>query len=452
MIFTDMRVHIIGLGSLGTGQACARVLAERGAYVTISDSKPREMLTEQIASLADLAIVFQLGDDAYTDIEHADLVVPSPGVPFDIPPLQRARDAGADVVSEIEVASWIAPCPIIAVTGTKGKTTTTTLVGMMLEAAGLPVLVGGNIGTPLIQQAAMATVAHTLVAEVSSFQLEGTRTFHPKVAVFTNFFADHLDRHPDLDAYWHAKTRIFANQCDDDTAVINIDDPKLAEMATHLTSKVIPFSLSQSAYAERCDTHLCIAGRPVLAIDQIRLRGQHNIANVLAALAAVHAIGVDLTPAEDVLRSFRGVANRLEEVAVVKGVTFINDSQATIPEAVEVALEAMDAPTFLIAGGKPKVDDFSAMAERMVGKVKTLFVIGEASEMIAAAAQRAGVQTIVRAKTLPDAVRQAFAQAVPGDIILMSPACASFDMFRNMSHRGQVFRDAVHTLDQAGDA
>lgn len=452
MTFKDMRVHIIGLGSLGTGQACARVLAERGAHITISDNKSQEQLVEQIASLSDFAVEFHLGNDAYSGIEFADLVIPSPGVPLDIPPLQKARDAGADVVSEIEVASWIVPCPIIAVTGTKGKTTTTTLIGMLLEAAGIPILVGGNIGTPLIQQAARATPAHTVVAEVSSFQLEGTRKFHPKVAVFTNFFADHLDRHPDLEAYWQAKTKIFSNQNENDTAVINIDIPKLAVLANHLTSKVIPFSLNQTAYAELCDKHLCIGGQPVLAIDRIHLRGQHNLANVLAALAAVHAIGANLTPAEEVLGSFRGVANRLEEVAVINGVTFINDSQATIPEAVEVALEAMDAPTLLIAGGKPKVNNFSAMAERMLGRVKTLFVIGEASEMIATAAERAGIQSIIRVQTLPDAVQQAFAAAVPGDIVLMSPACASFDMFRNMSHRGQVFREAVKSLIQAGGA
>ena len=444
--FTGQRVHIIGLGSLGTGQACARVLAARGATIEMSDSKPEAELAAQIGSLADLPITFHLGEAAYRDIEGANLVIPSPGVPLEIEPLQRARAAGVPVVSEIEVASWLAPCPIIAITGTKGKTTTTTLIGKLIEAAGRPVLVGGNIGTPLIQQASVATPAHLLVAEVSSFQLEATQSFRPHVGVMLNFFADHLDRHPDLAAYWEAKTRIFANQTADDFAVLNGDEAVLSELALTLAGQKVFFSLRGPAQAELKEGLLVVAGQTICPANRVKLRGSHNLYNVLAALAAASAVGVELAEAAEVLTSFKGVANRLEEVAVVEGVTFINDSQATIPEAVEVALAAMDAPTVLICGGRPKITDFSGLATQAAQLAKAVIVIGEAADMIAAAAQAAGVSCIERAATLPEAVQRAAALAQPGEMVLMSPACASFDMFKNMAHRGEVFRQAVRAL------
>jgi UDP-N-acetylmuramoylalanine--D-glutamate ligase len=441
-----LRIHIIGLGSLGTGQACARVLAARGAHIAISDCKPASELTEQLAPLQDLPVDLHLGEDAYRDIEHAELIIPSPGVPLTIPPLAQARAAGISIVSEIEVAYWLAPCPIIAITGTKGKTTTTTLIGKLLEAAGRSVLVGGNIGVPLIQQAAAAGPHDLLVAEVSSFQLEITRHFRPKVAVFLNFFADHLDRHSNLDEYWQAKTKLFANQQKSERAIINTDDPALAALAPTLKAEVLPFSLRAPAWADLRDGFLRVHERPVCTIDQIKLRGQHNLYNVLAALAAVAAIGASLEAAPQVLQEFRGVANRLEEVDVINGVTFINDSQATIPDATQVALEAMDAPTVLIAGGRAKVADFSALAGALAAHAKALIVIGEAAKDLEKAARQAGFTAIYRAKTLPQAVRKAYELAVPGEIVLLSPACASFDMFKNMTHRGEVFREAVQHL------
>jgi len=447
MNFAGLKVHIIGLGSLGTGQACARVLAGRGAQIEISDCKPEKELTDQISALSGLPITFHLGEEAYSNIEQAELIIPSPGVPLDIPPLQRARAAGIPVVSEIEAAYWIAPCPIIAVSGTKGKTTTTTLIGRLLEAAGRPVLVGGNIGTPLIQLAAEATPDHLLVAEVSSFQLEGTRDFHPHIAVFLNFFADHLDRHPDLASYWQAKTKLFANQEREDYAVLNFDDVALRHLVGQVKSQVVFFAVDHSAQVEVRDGFLRLCGRSLCPTDKVRLRGKHNLCNVLAALAAVWCAGAGLEKAEKVLADFRGVANRLEEVAVVEGVTFINDSQATIPEAAQVALEAMDAPAILIAGGRPKVKDFSALAGAVAQKAKALILIGEAAEMIASAAKQAGFSSIQQAATLPEAVQTAFSLARPGEIILLSPACASFDMFTNMAHRGEVFRQAVRALE-----
>jgi len=445
--FAGLRVHIIGLGSLGTGQACARVLAARGARVEISDCKPKTELAEQLAALARLPITFHLGERAYEDIEKAELVIPSPGVPLDIPALQKARANGILVVSEIEVAYWISLCPIIAVTGTKGKTTTTTLIGRLMRAGGQPVLVGGNIGAPLVEQAHLAGPRHLLVAEVSSFQLEAIRDFRPRVAVFLNFFADHLDRHPHLRGYWEAKAKLFLNQEEEDYAILNFDDSALRAFAGRLKSRVVSFALQGPAQAEIGDGFLRLGGEPVCSLEKVRLRGSHNLYNVLAALAAVQAAGISLQSAEEVLSRFRGLENRLEEVAVIDGITFINDSQATIPQAAEMALEAMDAPTVLIAGGRPKVSDFSSLAETIARKAKALILIGEAAGAISSAARQAGVSSIYEAPDLPEAVRAAFSLARRGEIVLLSPACASFDMFANMAHRGEVFRQAVRDLE-----
>jgi UDP-N-acetylmuramoylalanine--D-glutamate ligase len=304
--FSGIRVHIIGLGSLGTGQECARVLAGRGAKVEVSDCKPEKELAEQTAALSDLPITFHLGEKAYSDIEKAQLVIPSPGVPLDIPPLEKARAAGIPVVSEIEAAYWLAPCPIIAVTGTKGKTTATTLIGRLLEAAGRPALVGGNIGTPLIGIADKASPEHLLVAEVSSFQLEGTRDFCPQIAVFLNFFADHLDRHPNLTSYWEAKLKLFANQRAEHFAVLNFDDLALSGLTGKLQSQIFSFALNLPAQAQMSDGFLRIENEPLCAADKVRLRGKHNLYNVLAALSAVHCAGVSLETAEEALADFRG--------------------------------------------------------------------------------------------------------------------------------------------------
>jgi UDP-N-acetylmuramoylalanine--D-glutamate ligase len=452
MDFSGIRVHIIGLGGLGTGQACARALLSHGASVEISDCKSKKDLAGQLAALQMLPITFHLGNKAYSDIDRANLVIPSPGVPFDLPALQQARAGGALVVSEIEVAYWLAPCPIIAVTGTKGKTTTATLIGKLLEAEGHSVLLGGNIGTPLIQQVQLADSKHVLVAEVSSFQLEGVRDFRPHIAVFLNFFADHLDRHPSLNAYWQAKLKIFSSQRSEDYAILNFDDPALKNLADRLKAHIISFGINEPTQARCRDGFLYINDEKICARDKIRLRGRHNLYNVLAALAAAQAAGASLKKAEEVLSNFKGVANRLEEVAVIDDVTFINDSQATIPQAAEVALEAMEAPVILIAGGRPKVADFSSFARAICKHAKALILMGEAAKSIAAAAKQAGFNAIHFAASLPEAVRSAKALAEPGEIVLLSPACASFDMFKDMSQRGEVFRQAVLNLAKKSEA
>ncbi len=439
---------MIGLGSYGTGREVARVLAAREARVTVSDVKPEGELLDEIEALNGTGVEVQAGDDAYRGIEDADLIVPSPGVPLDIPPLLRARELGIPVVSEIEVAYWIAPCPIVAVTGTKGKSTTTTLIGEILRDAGRKAEVGGNIGRPLIALADRATADETLVAEVSSFQLEATDQFHPKVAVLLNLLSDHLDRHPSMADYRAAKARLFANQTPQDTAVVNRDDAAAWALGSTAKAALMPFSLSQSLSdgADIVDQWLRVKGERVCPVGSVRLRGRHNLANALAALAASQAAGASLGRAGDTLARFEGLEHRLEVAAVVDGVTYVNDSQATTPEAVVVALEAFDEHVVLIAGGRPKVHDFAALAQTIAKRGADLVVIGEAADELAAAARVAGAVGIERATDLAEAVAMARRRARPGDVVLLSPACASFDMFRNMAERGRTFKEIARGL------
>lgn len=454
------RVHIIGLGAKGTGGACARVLGARGAQITISDAKSPEELAGEVAKLDGLAVRLQLGpEEAYRDIEQADLVAPSPGVPLTIPPIQRALAAGVPVLSEIELAYRIARAPIVAITGTKGKTTTTTLIGLLIQALGRPVRVGGNIGLPLIELAAEAGPEEILVAEVSSFQLEAVEEFHPRIAVFTNLYPDHLDRYEDsMELYLAAKLNLFKNQTADDFTVVNADRPESARVEAVTRAKVIRTSVRErmpgGVYGADGRIVSEVQGAPisVMPCNAFRLRGEHNLSNALEAIAAVAALGLPVEHvAEPVLSAFRGVPNRLEEVDTVNGVTFFNDSQGTTPAAVRVALQAFAAtPPVLIAGGRAKVADFSELGADIARHARALIVIGEAAESIARAVRRADPAfTVHHTETLPDAVRLGYELAKPAGVVLLSPACASFDMFRNMEHRGEVFRQAVAELEQS---
>ncbi|MBN1459964.1 MAG: UDP-N-acetylmuramoyl-L-alanine--D-glutamate ligase [Armatimonadetes bacterium] len=446
--FAGVRAHVIGLGSYGTGREVARVLAARGASVVVSDVKSAAELGPEIDALGQLGIKVQMGEEAYRGIEEADLVVPSPGVPLSIPPLLRAREAGARVVSEIEIAYRIARCPLIAVTGTKGKSTTATLIGEILHDEGIRVQVGGNIGRPLIALAETVKEDEVLVAEVSSFQLEATDTFRPHVAVVLNLFPDHLDRHVDMGEYRAAKAKLFANQQPDDTAVLNRDDREVWAMRGETRASVVPFSLSEPVKdgADLVDGWLQVRGRGVCRETDVRLLGRHNLANALAALAAADAAGASLNRAGETLSRFQGLEHRLEPAGEIGGVRFVNDSQATTPEAAIAALRSFTEHVVLIAGGRAKVSDFSALATAAAGVGSDLVLIGEAAESIGTAAAQAGVARISRARDLPEAVHTAYQQAQPKGVVLLSPACASFDMFENMSARGRAFKGIVSEL------
>ncbi|MHB9129470.1 MAG: UDP-N-acetylmuramoyl-L-alanine--D-glutamate ligase [Armatimonadota bacterium] len=454
------RIHVIGLGAKGTGRACAAVLGRLGAQITISDSKTPGQLADEIAKLADASVRLQLGPrEAYLDIEQADLVVPSPGVPLAIEPIQRAMAAGVPVLSEIEVAYRLARAPLVAITGTKGKTTTTTLIGLLIAATGRQVYVGGNIGYPLIELAAAAESSDILVAEVSSFQLEAVEEFRPRVAVFTNLYPDHLDRYGNaMEPYFAAKLKLFARQTEDDVAVVNIDRSESAEVIAATRARIIRVSTTRQVpggvYLDRGEIVSEVSGvvKRVVAVAEIRLRGTHNLANVLEAIAAVDALGLPVEQvAAGALAAFRGVPNRLEEVATIDGVTFYNDSQGTTPAAVQVALQAFaDTPPVLIAGGRAKVTDFTELGGDIASSARALIAIGEAAQAIAAAVHAADAQfPVYFTETLQEAVCLGYELAKPSGIVLLSPACASFDMFMNMEHRGDVFRQAVAALHGA---
>lgn len=461
MELAGKRVYVVGLGSHGTGRQLARVLTRRGAAVTVADQKPAEKLVAELAQLEDLPVQYELGGDYGAGVTSHDLVVISPGVPPESAVPARARAAGVPVLGELELAYRLCPAPMVAITGTKGKTTTTTLTGRLLAAAGYRVHVGGNIGEPLVGIADTVGTDEVVVAEVSSFLLEGTTTFRPKVGVLLNLHEDHLDRHGTMAAYLAAKARLFANQTAEDTAIVNAEDPVVAGLAGSLRARTWRFALGGPAVlgdgegvtVEGGQIVLRQAGRmtAVCPASALRLPGRHNVANALAAVAALAALGGPLDRVEQTLREFEGVPNRLEPVAEVGGVLFVNDSQGTCKAAVACALEAFSGRrTVLIAGGRAKVADFADLAAAIARRAEAVVLIGEAAPALAAAAQAAGMAQVERAATLPEAVARAYELARPAGVVLLSPACASFDMFENMEHRGEVFRQAVRGLAGKG--
>jgi len=451
--FEGKRVYVIGLGEHGTGREAALALAKRGAAVTVADEKSPGELSAETCRLEGLQVRFELAERAYGSIRASEMVVISPGVPPGKAPLESARAAGIPVVSEIEIAYMVSAAPIIAITGTKGKTTTAALVAHLLSREGRSVRLGGNIGSPLVSLAAGAGPEEILVAEVSSFQLEAIDKFRPWVAAFLNFSADHLDRHVTIENYWRAKVRIFENQADEDFAVLNAHDARLNSLAGSLRARVLRFSRQEEVSAGVFVYGEWVvlsdgagARRRVLRLASVPLPGAHNLDNVLAAVACASAAGVSLENVENALASFRAGPHRLEEVACVGGVTFIDDSEATTPSAVAAALEAFQQPIILIAGGQAKVDDFGELGRAIARRAKVLLPIGEAGPTIAQAAARSGFEHIEPAGNLEQAVRRAFALAQPGDVVLLSPACASFDQFKNLEQRGEAFKAAVAAL------
>lgn len=442
------RVLVVGLGR--SGVASALFLKARGARVTVSDSKAEDELREQIPVLLDQGITVETGGHGERTFRGQDLIVVSPGVPVDAPPLTQARALGETVIGEIELAAQFLPGAIAAITGSNGKTTTTTLIGEIMKAGGFPTLVGGNIGTPAISLVAQATPATITVLEVSSFQLETIQTFRPKVAVILNITPDHLDRHRTFQAYADAKARIFENQQASDFAVLNADDATCVEMASR--SKAQVFWFSRQGEVER---GACVRGeqvvfhnseeiRKVMPVSEIPLKGSHNLENVLAAVCAAVLMGCDPGRIGSAVRAFRAVEHRLEFVANIRGVQYFNDSKATNVDATIKALESFPANIHLILGGKDKGSDYTVLNDLLRQRVKKVYTIGAAAEKIETQIGKAA--EIVHAETLESALKRAATAAVPGDIVLLAPACASFDQFKSYEHRGRVFKDVVRAL------
>ncbi len=446
------RVLVVGLGK--SGVASALFLKARGAQVTVSDTKSNDELRNEIPALLDHGITVETGGHGERTFKGQDLIVVSPGVPVDAAPLQQARSLGEPVIGEIELAARFLPGPLVAITGSNGKTTTTTLTGEILAAGGLPTLVGGNIGTPAISLAERATRESVIVLEVSSFQLETIQSFHARIAVVLNVTPDHLDRHRTFEVYADMKARIFENQSGEDFAVLNADDPTCVAMASRTRAPVFWFSrhkeVEQGAWVR--DGAIVFRDsrgqREVMLASEIPLKGAHNLENVLASVCCGALMGCSPEKIRQAVRNFKAVEHRLEFVATIRGVDYYNDSKATNVDATIKALESFPANIHLILGGKDKGSDYSVLNSLLKQRVKRVYTIGAAAAKIEAQiiSPKDGGPELVHAETLENAVRKAHAAAVPGDVVLLAPACASFDQFKSYEHRGQVFKQVVRGL------
>lgn len=442
------RVLVVGLGR--SGVAAAFFLQDHGSRVTVSDTKSEAQLQSEIPTLLDRGISVETGHHNERTFRDQDLIVVSPGVPSDQPQLQHARALGIPVIGEVELACRFLQGRIIAITGSNGKTTTTTLVGEILGKSGKKTLVGGNIGTPVISLAGQSSPEHLLVLEISSFQLETIQQFRPWIAAILNITPDHLDRHHTFQAYVDAKARIFENQQASDFAVLNADDPVLAALKEKGRGALYWFSrqqpLENGAWLEKDQIVFRTGGRavPVLPVADIKLKGAHNLENVLAAVGVAMLAGCEPESVRRAVAEFGGVEHRLEPVTSIHGVAYYNDSKATNVDATIKALESFPGNIHIILGGKDKGSDYTVLVPLLRERVKAAYLIGAAAEKIASQIQ--GATHIVHSSTLDRAVRQAFEAAVSGDVVLLAPACASFDQFENYEQRGRIFKELVHAL------
>jgi UDP-N-acetylmuramoylalanine--D-glutamate ligase len=442
------KVLVVGLGK--SGLAAALFLRRRGAQVTVSDIRSAEALAKDIPALLEEGINVEAGGHGLLTFRRQDLIVVSPGVPLDTPELAQVRSFGLPVIGELELAARFLKGKILAITGSNGKTTTTTLVGEILKAAGLPTLVAGNIGVPVISLVEESTDETWSVLEVSSFQLETTHQFHPQIAVILNITPDHLDRHGTLENYALAKERIFAEQNKEDFVVLNADNPRAAAAAPRSAAPVYWFSLANPVcpgawvedgrilYRESKDA----PAETVLPLSAIPLKGEHNVENVLAAVCGSRLAGAPSEVIRHAVENFRAVEHRLEYVATINGVEFYNDSKATNVDATAKAVSSFPSCIHLILGGKDKGSDYTLLGDLLRARVKAVYTIGSAAAKIES--QLRGVVSIHSCETLDRAVTAAAAAAHPGDVVLLAPACSSFDQFESYEHRGRIFKELVH--------
>ena len=447
------RVLVVGLGK--SGVASAVFLNGLGAHVTVSDTKSEEELASEIPGLLDRGIIVETGRHGERTFREEDLIVVSPGVPSDVAPLTQARASGIPVIGEIELAARFLKGRIIAITGSNGKTTTTALVGEILAAAGRAVQVGGNIGTPAISLVAASAETGFNVLEVSSFQLETIECFRPFTSVVLNVTPDHLDRHRSFEAYVAAKARIFANQTADDFAVLNLEDETCTGMAHMTSGKVRWFSRVREpesgafVRAGRIFWRADGGEQEVMPASAISLKGAHNVENVLAAVCAGVIAGCQPAQIQRAVSAFKAVEHRLEYVATVAGVEYYNDSKATNIGATIKALESFPGNIHIILGGKHKGSPYTALVDLLRERAKCVYTIGASAEIIEN--DIGGAVKVVRAVTLESAVRQAAESAQAGDVVLLAPACASFDQFQSYEHRGRVFKKTVNALAALND-
>ncbi len=445
---------VLVIGAARSGIAAARYLAARGATVALNDCKAIEEWTDEARALKAEGVGLLAGDVPMWLMDQIELVVVSPGVPSKNIPVRYMDRAGAEVLGEIELASRFLRGRIVAITGTNGKTTTTALVTELLKGAGLPVQVGGNIGTPLISLVDSSSEDGWTVVEVSSYQLETIVGFHPTVAVVLNLMPDHMERYETLTDYGAAKHRIFRNQAAGDLAILNADDPIVASWAVGLRAHVTLFSVERELEeglflrdGRELVSRTRDGERVLLTRNEMKLRGLHNVQNVLAALACGLACGASPDSMRETVRNFSPVEHRLERVAEVEGVEFYNDSKATNVDAALKALEAfadIEGKIVLILGGRGKNAPYAPLAPLIERKARSLVVLGEDAERIESELKNHA--PVIRVKDMDEAVRRGFESARPGDVVLLAPACASWDMFESYEHRGRVFKEAVEEM------
>ena len=441
------KVLVVGLGK--SGLAAAVFLRHKGAQVTVSDVRPAESLSKEIPALLEEGIMVEAGGHGLLTFRRQDLIVVSPGVPLDTPALVQVRSFGLPIIGELELAARFLKGKILAITGSNGKTTTTVLTGEILKEAGYPTLVAGNIGVPVVGLIEESTDSTWSVLEVSSFQLETTEQFHPSIAVILNITPDHLDRHGTFENYALAKERIFAAQDATDCVVLNADNPRAAQAAVRARAQVNWFSIehevTQGAWVQ--EGHVVYRSLPgtateqILPLSKISLKGEHNVENVLAAVCAARLAGVPGEAIARAVENFQAVEHRLEFVATVNGVEYYNDSKATNVDATAKAIEAFPAGIHLILGGKDKGSDYTALSPLLRDRVRAIYTIGSAAAKIES--QLRGVVSIHSCETLGNAVTAAAAAARTGEVVLLAPACSSFDQFENYEQRGRLFKQLV---------
>jgi len=442
------KVLVVGLGK--SGLAAALFLRRRGAQVTVSDVRSAEALAKDIPALLEAGIMVEAGGHGLLTFRRQDLIVVSPGVPLDTPELAQVRAFGLPVIGELELAARFLKGRTLAITGSNGKTTTTALAGEILAAAGIPTLVGGNIGVPVVALIDESTDDTWSVLEVSSFQLESTDKFHPEIAVILNITPDHLDRHGTFENYARAKERIFAAQTERDCVVLNADNTRASAAAANTVARVFWFSIEQPVergawiengyvvYREAAGS----ATETIMPLSGIPLKGEHNVENVLAAVCATRQAGAAAEAIRGAIENFRAVEHRLEYVTTINGVDFYNDSKATNVDATAKAVAAFSSGIHLILGGKDKNSDYTQLARQMRARVRAIYTIGSAAAKIES--QLRGVVPIHACETLARAVSAAASAAHPGEVVLLAPACSSFDQFESYEHRGRAFKELVN--------
>lgn len=447
------RILVVGMGK--SGLAAARFLRTRGAIVTISDSRPATILAKEIEQMLEAGVAVETGGHGIITFRRQDMLVVSPGVPVDTPELKQAQILGVPIIGEVELASLYLQGRTIGITGSNGKTTTTTLIGEILKHATYETQVGGNIGLPVVEMVKDSTADTWNVLELSSFQLETINTFAPHIALVLNITPDHLDRHGTFENYAAAKTRITENQTASDYLLLNAEDKPTQMVAAKTRAQIFWFSprrpIKQGTFVHG-DSILFLPreqgkAEPIMPVSEIPLVGAHNVENVLAAICTTRLAGVDAPTIREAIRNFKAVDHRLQFIAEINGIKYFNDSKATNVDATAKALAAFTQGVHLILGGKDKNSDYTQLAPLFINRVAAVYTIGAAAKIIET--QLANTVKLNSAETLEAAVRMATAAAHPGDTILLAPACASFDQFDNYEHRGRTFVSLVHALQEA---